>query len=542
MKRVAFLLAFLGVLLPSLFCSVQVSHAADKPNIVFIYADDFGFGDLACHGHPHIQSPNLDRLAREGADFWSFTVVNPVCSPSRTGIVTGQFPSRWGVHQHFASPQLNRERDMPDWLDPRAPMLPRVLQQAGYRTAHYGKWHLSGGGIGDAPLPAAYGYDDAAVWTGPGRHVLDDTPYQFPRGEASAHDQHAASWISVAATDHALKFIRESKGSPFYINLWLHETHHLVSATREDKLPYPDIAEPEKTYYAAVSRADRQVGRVLDLLDELGLARQTLVIFSSDNGPENSHAKPDEKFYYSQGSTGGLRGRKRSLLLGGVNTPFLARWPGVIPAGRVDKETAIAGVDVFPTVLAAAGIEAPEGYVSDGENMLAAFRGQSQERTQPVFWWWQGNHSGDDWPAFAMREGPWMLILDETGQRIELCNVVTDRLQENNLADDQPERVARMTAAIETWFASLPKRVSEDLQTRETGRPAAEADAPETALAINRARAFQRWDTNQDQLLTLLEYRKGLTRKENAESRFRNFDKNGDGQLTREEFVGASAE
>ena len=131
-------------------CLIAVSLAdaeqiGEKPNIVFIYADDLGFGDLACHGHPHIQTPNLDRLAREGTDFWSFTVVNPVCSPSRTGIVTGQFPSRWGVHQHFASPDQNVARNMPDWLDPKAPLLPRVLKEAGYRTAHYGKWHLSGG-------------------------------------------------------------------------------------------------------------------------------------------------------------------------------------------------------------------------------------------------------------------------------------------------------------------------------------------------------------------------------------------------------------
>ena len=162
----------------SVFSAAKAQERATRPNIVFIYADDLGFGDLACHGHPHIKTPNLDRMAREGTDFWSFTVVNPVCSPSRTGIVTGQFPSRWGVHQHFASHDQNVERNMPDWLDPTAPLLPRVLHEAGYRTAHFGKWHLSGGGIDDAPLPAVYGYDDAAVWTGPGRHVFDDTDHR----------------------------------------------------------------------------------------------------------------------------------------------------------------------------------------------------------------------------------------------------------------------------------------------------------------------------------------------------------------------------
>lgn len=511
-----------------------------QPNIVFIYADDLGFGDLACHGHPHIKTPNLDRLAHEGTDFWSFTVVNPVCSPSRTGIVTGQFPSRWGVHQHFAGHANNVARQMPDWLDPRAPSLPRVLKQAGYRTAHYGKWHLSGGGIVDAPLPLVYGYDDAAVWTGPGRHVLDGTDHQFANREASAHDKEAASWISIAATDHAVKFIRQAKGSPFYVNLWLHETHHLVSATDNDKQPYPDIAEPQRTYYAAVTRADRQVGRILDLLDELGLAKDTIVIFSSDNGPENSHTRPGEKLYFSQGSTGGLRGRKRSLLMGGVNVPFLVRWPGVVPAGRVEKQTALAGVDVFPTLLAATGITEPDGYVSDGENMLPAFQGQRQERTKPVFWWWQGKHSGDDWPAFAMRDGPWTLILDETKQRVELGNIVADRSQAKNLAADQPERVERMKAAIEAWFATLPRTLDPALQTKAADRAAAKRAAPGIPPAASRAVAFQRWDKNRDGFLTLEEYRNGLAKKEKAEGRFKNFDTSGDGKLTREEFVGST--
>jgi len=532
----------LALLLPT---ALHLFHAGSArcapPNVVFIYADDLGFGDLACHGHPHIKTPSLDRMAREGTDFWSFTVVNPVCSPSRTGIITGQFPSRWGVHQHFASHEQNVQRNMPDWLDPAAPRLPHVLQQAGYRTAHFGKWHLSGGGIADAPLPAAYGYDEAAVWTGPGRHVFDGTDYRFAIGEASAHDGQAASWISVAATDHAVRFIRESQECPFYVNLWLHETHHLVSATDEDKQPYPDVVEPHRTYYAAVTRADRQVGRILDVLDELGIANRTILLFSSDNGPENSHTRPGEKFYYSQGSTGGLRGRKRSLLMGGVNTPLLVRWPGVVPAGRVDRDTMFAGVDIFPTLLAAAGAAAPDGYVSDGQNMLAALKGETQTRTKPVFWWWQGHHGGDDWPALAMRDGAWMLILDETKQRAELYDVVADRQQSENRAAEQPQRVAQMRAAIDAWFATLPTRIDPALQTKVASPPAAKKPASKAPANLDRGRVFERWDKNQDGMLSLHEYRDGLTNKDNVEARFRNFDRDGDGKVSREEFIGPGA-
>jgi arylsulfatase A-like enzyme len=516
------------------------SWAAGRPNIVFIYADDLGFGDLACHGHPQIQTPNLDRLAGEGTDFWSFTVVNPVCSPSRTGIVTGQFPSRWGVHQHFATHASNAERSMPDWLDPQAPLLPRVMKQAGYRTAHFGKWHLSGGGISDAPLPAAYGYDQAAVWTGPGPHVFDGLDYRFTSGDASAHDSQASSWISVAATDHAIRFIRQSSGEPFYLNLWLHETHHLVSATEADKAPYPEVAEPHRTYYAAVTRADRQVGRILETLDELKLAERTLVIFSSDNGPENSHTQPGEKFYHSQGITGGLRGRKRSLLMGGVNVPFLVRWPGVVPAGRVDKETALAGVDVFPTVLAAAGLPVPTGYVTDGENMLPAFRGRPQVRTQPIFWWWRGNHGGDDWPEVAMRDDRWVLILDATRQRVELFDVIRDRSQAQNLASQEVDRVARMRAAIDQWLATLPKTIDPRLQTQAVAGAATKTKGAGPIPPVDRGRAFDRWDRDQDGQLTLPEYHAGLANKVNVEGRFKGFDRDGDGLVSRSEFLKVS--
>ncbi|HEY6562913.1 MAG TPA: sulfatase-like hydrolase/transferase, partial [Pirellulaceae bacterium] len=135
--------------------------AAEKPNIVFIFADDWGWGDLSCHGHPWLKTPNIDRLASEGTDFLKFNVLNPVCSPSRTAVMTGHYPARYSIHQHFAAPAQNHARNMPDWLDPKAPTLPRFLKQAGYRTGHFGKWHLTNRDTQGAPEPEAYGYDEA---------------------------------------------------------------------------------------------------------------------------------------------------------------------------------------------------------------------------------------------------------------------------------------------------------------------------------------------------------------------------------------------
>ncbi len=527
MKRFALLL--------SSFVILHSSFAAEhRPNILFIYADDWGFGDLACHGHPHLKTPNLDRLAREGTDFHQFTVCNPVCSPSRTAIVTGQYPARHGVHQHFAGHAENVARNMPDWLDPKAPLLPRVLKEAGYATAHFGKWHLSGGGMDiSAPLPAEYGYDDAAVWTGPSRSVFEGTSVEKMAGDA--HDKVGASFQTTAATEHALRFIRSVKDKPFYINLWLHETHHLVSATDEDKKEYPDTAEPQRTYYAAVTRADKQIGRVLALLDELKLADNTLVFFSSDNGPENSQAEPGQKLYHSVGTTGGLRGRKRSLYLGGVNVPFLVRWPGVVPAGRIDKTSVLSGVDVMPTILAALDVKAPAGYQSDGINVLRALKGESFKREAPVFWEWRGPHSQEaDWPTHAIRDSDHVLLHDETFARVELYNVITDRAQQQNLADKQPALVTALKSKLDAWRTTLPTPFKQSGARTPPDKP---APAAKKATTIDRAAVFKRWDKNTDGHLTLEEYTDGLAKKDDAPKRFKAFDKNADGKLSADEFT-----
>ena len=435
--------------------------AADRPpNVLFVFADDWGWGDLGCHGHPDLKTPRLDRLAAGGTDFRQFLVCSPVCSSSRAAVVSGRYPARLGVHQHFAGHDSNVARGMPDFLPPEDAVLPRLLHAAGYATGHYGKWHLSGGGADiDAPLPAAYGFDDAAVFVGPGRQLFDGVGLDELAGDA--HDPVAASFLTTAATEHALRFLRETHAAdparPFFVNLWVHETHHLVSATAEDKAAYPDTPEPQRTYYAAVTRADRQIGRVLDLLDELGVADDTLVIFSSDNGPEHSQPGPTDKLYHSVGVTGGLRGRKRSLYLGGVNVPFLVRWPGVVPAGRVDDETVFTAVDLAPTLLRAAGVDLPKGYATDGFDVGPAWRGEPWTRPAPVFWEWRGTHAREpDWPTHAVRDGRFVLLRDEPGARVELYDVRADRGQTRDLAARRPAVAADLSAKLAAWRSTLP--------------------------------------------------------------------------------------
>ncbi|MEO6245007.1 MAG: sulfatase-like hydrolase/transferase, partial [Opitutaceae bacterium] len=288
--------------------AAEPSPAPVRPNIVFILADDWGWGDLSSRGHPWLKTPNLDRLASSGTDFRQFTVASGVCSPSRAAILTGQFPARFSIHGHFATVESHVQRGMPDWLDPKAVLLPRLLQQAGYATAHFGKWHLSNIMVPDAPLPARYGYDATGTYNSPGP--------QLP-----VHDD----------VKRSIAFIEESHaaGKPFFLNLWVHEPHtpHYPQPEYLSKFAHLQT-EAQRIYAAVIAHADARIGELLATLDRLGLAANTLVVFTTDNGPENTgpadkriaedeSTGPGFSSWASVGSTGGHRGRKRSLLQGG---------------------------------------------------------------------------------------------------------------------------------------------------------------------------------------------------------------------------------
>ena len=255
-------LALYGVVASAAFAATPAPTTAGRPNIVFILADDWGWGDLGSHGHAYLKTPHLDQLAAAGTDFRQFTVAGSVCSPSRTALMTGQFPARFSIHGHFATVQSHVQRGMPDWLNPQAVLLPRLLQQAGYATAHYGKWHLTNIMVPDAPLPSEYGYDTYGTYNCPGP--------QMP-----VHDD----------VKHSIAFIEKSRaaGKPFFLNLWIHEPHtpHYPKPEYLEKFAHlPD--EAQRIYAAVIAHADARIGELLAALDRLGLAKNTLVVFTSD--------------------------------------------------------------------------------------------------------------------------------------------------------------------------------------------------------------------------------------------------------------------
>jgi len=443
-------IALLGVL----FASSHVNAEA-RPNILFIFADDWGWGDLGCHGHPYVKTPNIDRLAKEGTDFHRFSVASGVCSPSRTAVMTGHFPARYNIDGHFAWVPSNAKRNMPDWLDPQAPLLSRFLQQSGYATAHFGKWHLSNNMIPDSPLPSEYGFDVYGAFNCAGE--------QMPVHEDARN---------------ACAFIEKShrEGKPFFINLWVHEPHTPFHTVPKYRWRFRDLEERDNIYASVLSHADDRIGEVLDTLDRLELTDNTLVIFSSDNGPARA-ARPTELTLMhdtatgagygiaaARGITGGRKGYKAALFEGGIGVPFIARWPGRIAAGKVDDTSLISAVDLLPTFCEIAGAKLPQSYTPDGVNQLAALMGNGKaKRDKPLFWkynsrWPANKLQPYHWVSYAIVDRNWKLVANADSSYVELYDLVADRYEKTDLKEKEPEVVKQLLDKLDAWKATLPDK------------------------------------------------------------------------------------
>jgi len=435
------------------------STHSPQPNILFILADDWGYGDLGCYGNEDIQTPCLDRLAEQGTRFARFYVSCCVCSPSRCSFITGHYPGRWQIHAHFARYDSNERRHMPHWLDIESPSLPRQMQQNGYRTAHYGKWHLGGGGgihgHPFAPYVKEYGYDDTRTWNGNGPTWYETTPWPF-----TLYNDSDAVWAansSRMAVDATIDFIEQDTSKPFYINLWLKDPHAPLHPTEEQREPFKHLPEPKQTYYSVIHNADRHIGRLLDALDEMGVADNTLVIFSSDNGPNLENLQ--HGFY---GSVLNMRGHKGVIYDGGIRVPFIVRWPGHTPVGQVNDDTWISGVDLVPTFLAAAGIDMPRSWNPDGVSALAALNGSEFKRGLPMMWEWRnanctGNDENiDNWPMLGIRLDEFMLLMNPVTGQQALYDTMVDEAQTRDLSKDKPDLVRTLAGQIQDYSRSLP--------------------------------------------------------------------------------------
>lgn len=428
-KRFAhvFALLLLGLLLSPSFLP------AAQPNIVIFLADDLGWGDLGVQGHPVIQTPNLDAFAKQGTRFTQCYSGSAVCSPSRSAILTGRTPYRNGV---FTWIPENREIH----LRTSEVALPKLLKERGYATCHVGKWHLNGY-FNDPrhPQPNDHGYD---WWLATQNNAAPthENPSNFVRnGKAIGRvEAYSAPFIVSEAVDW-LKNHRD-KSKPFLLSVWTHEPHYPIKSDPEFKALYPQLTDDvQREHHANVTQMDHAFGNLMKALDELKLADNTFVFFTSDNGPEGDGIKTP-----GRGSSGGLRGRKRAVYEGGIRVPGLLRWPGHVKAGAT-SDTPVIGSDLFATVCAITGTALPKDRVLDGGNLLSALEGKPVERQRPLYW--RCNIAPGDMKT-AMRIGDWKIVADEPLTKFELYNLKADWQETTDLAAKEPAKFAEMKAAL----------------------------------------------------------------------------------------------
>ncbi|MGH8021122.1 MAG: arylsulfatase [Opitutaceae bacterium] len=445
---------FAFVSLTACVAACMASGASQKPNLVFILADDLGYGDLGCFGQEEIATPHLDRMAAEGTRFTQAYAGSTVCAPSRCVLMTG-------LHTGHATVRANQRPGMTSgyFLDADDITIARILQDAGYATAAIGKWGLGMPGIEATGLPERQGFDyffgylnqshahnsyPSHLFRNTTRVNLPNTvPDEQPNGTGVSDNK--AVFAQDLFIDEALRFLRTPRDEPFFL-YFAPTLPHANNESRPFGLEIPnygfyegrDWPEAKKAFAAMVSRLDHDVGRILEALRDPGLAENTLVIFSSDNGPHKEGGADPELF----NSSGAFQGHKRSLHEGGIRAPTIAWQPGVVPAGRT-SDAIWYFPDVLPTFAAAAGVEPPREL--DGVNVLPTFHGETQPELSERLLYWEFHERGF---ARAVRLGPWKAIQKSPDAPLELYNVVKDPGETHDLARAQPAIAQKLGAAM----------------------------------------------------------------------------------------------
>lgn len=445
-----------------LFC-VGLCHSVqgEKPNIVLVFIDDMGWGDFSCFGNNAAQTSNIDRLASEGLRFEQFYVNSPICSSSRTAISTGQYPQRWRITSYLARREMNEKRGMAQWLDPKAPMLARSLQQAGYATGHFGKWHMGGQrDVDDAPPITEYGFDVSLTnFEGMGPKLLPLTlkPGQDKPGRiwgAAERLGEGYRWmlrskITEGFIDEAIPFIAKAAESkkPFYINIWPDDVHSPF---------WPPVDKwgdgKRELYLSVLQEMDRQLGKLFDhIRNDDALRDNTLILVCSDNGPE-----------LGAGKAGPFRGYKTQLYEGGVRSSLVVWGPSLVKKeNHVNRKSVFSAIDLVPTLLDVVGVPHPKGVVFDGESVADIVLGKTNSsRKAPIFFRRPPDrdsfYGDNDLPDLAIRDGKWKFLSEYDGTEPELYDMETDRGETTNIASDHPELAARLSLSLIKWHQSMP--------------------------------------------------------------------------------------
>ncbi len=427
----------------------NIAHADKRPNIIFIMADDLGYGDLSCNGQTHFTTPNLDRMAARGMKFTSHYSGSTVCAPSRCSLMTGLHTGHTYIR---GNKEIQPEGQHPIPAD--AYTIAKMMKEAGYSTGIIGKWGLGGPGSEGAPNKQGFDY-----WFGYNcqREAHSFTPNHLWRNETKVKLDGKTYSHDLLAED-SLRYIRDHKEHPFFLYLPFTIPHAEMYAPDEAMEPFEDKFDekpfggagryraqdkPKAAFAAMVKRLDKDVGRILDLLHELTIAENTLVMFTSDNGPhkEGGH---DPDFFDSNGP---LRGIKRDVYEGGIRVPTMAYWPGVIKPGSVTDHTS-AFWDFLPTCAELSGAKV-NGEV-DGLSFAPTLKGNPGKQKQHDYLYWEFHISGGKGIKQAVRMGKWKAVRNSLEQPLELYNLDNDLGETKNLAKKHPEIIKKIEAYLKT--------------------------------------------------------------------------------------------
>jgi arylsulfatase A len=434
--------------------------SGSRPNIVFILADDLGWSDLPVYGNRFNEAPSLTRMAGEGVRFTNAYAACPVCSPTRASIMSGQYPARVGITDFITGHWRPYEevivpKNRTQYLPLEIYTMGEVMKDAGYATGYFGKWHLGGTSF----YPEHQGFDEVNVYQGGGYFEFADRmshPVQVDQGTS----------LSQALTDFSVQFIEDHRQEPFFLFLAHYDVHVQLDAdsslidkylNKEKVDPYPCNA----IYAAMVEEVDHSTGRILQTIDQLGLAKNTLVIFFSDNGglvsrfdriPLIAASKLDiyagDTLQYIASSNAPLRAEKGTLYEGGIREPLIMWWPGTLEAGRVSGSL-ISSVDFLPTLADLAGGSLPEQQVTDGISLVEVMEGGEVEPQRAIFWHYPVYHH--DTPASAVRKGEWKLVHHLVDNRLELYNLESDIGETTDLSDREQEKTDELLRLLDEW-------------------------------------------------------------------------------------------
>lgn len=498
----------------SMLVPALLAAAPDKPNLVMILADDFGYGDPGCYGGKLVPTPAIDSLAREGMRFTDGYVTAPVCAPSRCGLLSGAYNQRFGM-------QWNDDRGKYQFGAHR--LLPQALRMAGYVTGHVGKWNV--------PVEAKECFDEihdlidweADYWPDATGHYVgvdSETEHASSKRQGLWGPEHPESeYLTDRIGRHAVEFIEKNKaaGKPFFLYLAFNAVHSPYHAKRQVQEKYAHLTPPLNFYAPMVASMDENIGKVLAALPE-----NTLVAFTGDNGPAKMPVKEWPAGWPEgglSGSAGPLSGHKATFFEGGIREPFLMRWPGHVRAGGVYPQ-AVSTMDIYPTFLAAAGAATPDGTRLDGVNLLPHLAGEKAGQPHEILFWRKDGFG-------AVREGNWKLVVNPFDPAIQLFDLAADVGESRDLANEQSEVAKRLHQCWLDWSATLPPRANP---------PVAKPGAAGKPLQ-NRVAIFTAKDQNHDGKLTRDEFLVSQLDAEEAKTRFGRWDSDQDGFLSQAEFV-----